>query len=345
MKLLRVIAIAACAIVAAALPLVAQAQGKIEKPKVALAVGGKAGFYYLPLTIAERLGYFKDEGLDVEISDFAGGSKALQAVVGGSADVVSGAWENTIDQQPKGLNMQGFVLMGRYPAISLGIAKSKAGVYKSPKDLRGMKIGVSAPGSSTNRLVLHMLAKDGLKGDDVSIIGVGTASGAIAALESGNIDAISNVDPVITMLESKGEIVLIADTRTAKGTAAVFGSPDMPAAALYAPIEFVKKNPNTVQALTNAMVRALLWLDKATPAQVVATVPPEYLLGDKAGYLASYNKVKDAFSTDGLFNKEGADNTLRVLAAFNPAVKPASINLTQTYDNQYVERALAKYKK
>jgi NitT/TauT family transport system substrate-binding protein len=345
MKLFRMIALAACATAAGVLPFVAQAQGKIEKPKVAIAVGGKAGFYYLPLTIAERLGYFKDEGLDVEISDFAGGSKALQAVVGGSADVVSGAWENTIDQQPKGLHMQGFVLQGRYPAISLGIAKNKAGVYKSPKDLRGMKIGVSAPGSSTNRLVLHMLAKDGLKGDDVSIIGVGTASGAIAALESGNIDAISNVDPVITMLESKGEIVLIADTRTAKGTAAVFGSPDMPAAALYAPIDFVKKNPNTVQALTNAMVRALLWLDKATPDQVVATVPPEYLLGDKAGYLASYNKVKDAFSPDGRFNKEGAENTLKVLAAFNPAVKPGEINLVQTYDNQYVEKALAKYKK
>jgi len=345
MKLFRMIALAVCATVAGALPLVAQAQGKIEKPKVSIAVGGKSGFYYLPLTIAERLGYFKDEGLDVEISDFEGGSKALQAVVGGSADVVSGAWENTIDQQPKGLNMQGFVLQGRYPAISMGIAKAKAGGYKSPKDLKGMKIGVSAPGSSTNRLVLHMLAKDGLKGDDVSIIGVGTSAGAIAAMESGNIDAISNVDPIITMLESKGDIVVIADTRTAKGTAAVFGSPEMPAAALYASIDFVKKNPNTVQALTNAMVRALLWLQKATPDQIASTVPPEYLLGNKAVYLASYSKVKDAFSPDGRFSKEGAENTLKYLAAFNPAVKPAAINLTQTFDNSYVEKALAKYNK
>src|ERR1700692_3691917 len=204
----RKLACTACAALALMLPFATHAQGKIEKPKVAIAVGGKSGFYYLPLTIAERLNYFKEEGLDVEISDFDGGSKALQAVVGGSADVVSGAWENTIDQQPKGLNMQGFVLQGRYPAISMGIAKAKAGAYKSPKDLKGMKIGVSAPGSSTNRLVLHMLAKDGLKGDDVSIIGVGTAAGAIAAIESGNIDAISNVDPVITMLESKGGIVV-----------------------------------------------------------------------------------------------------------------------------------------
>jgi NitT/TauT family transport system substrate-binding protein len=327
------------------LPLAVTAQGKLEKTHVSIAVGGKSQFYYLPLTIAERLGYFKDEGLDVEISDFEGGSKSLQAVVGGSADVVAGAWENTIDQQPKGLQLQGFVLLGRYPAISVGIAKAKASSYKSPKDLKGMKIGVTAPGSSTNRVILHLLAKDGLKGDDVAIIGVGTASGAIAAMRSGSLDAMSNVDPIMTMLESSGDVVIIADTRTAAGTKAVFGSADMPAAALYAPVSFVRKNPNTVQALTNAMVRALLWLQKATPEQVAATVPPEYLLGNKAMYLASYAKVKDAFSPDGMLDDLGKQNTLRYLAAFNPAVKPADINLAQTFDPSHVEKALAKYRK
>src|SRR6266699_5071988 len=135
MKLCRTLVAAAGATLAVSLPFVAQAQGKPEKPKVSIAVGGKAAFYYLPLTIAEQLGYFKDEGLDVEISDFEGGSKALQAVVGGSADVVSGAGENTIDQQPKGLQLQGFVLEGRYPMICLALAKSKAANYKSLKDL------------------------------------------------------------------------------------------------------------------------------------------------------------------------------------------------------------------
>jgi len=126
----RKLACAACATLALMLPFAAHAQGKLEKSKVSIAVGGKAAFYYLPLTIAERLNYFKEEGLDVEISDFDGGSKALQAVVGGSADVVSGAWENTIDQQPKGLQLQGFVLQGRYPMICLALAKSKAANYK-----------------------------------------------------------------------------------------------------------------------------------------------------------------------------------------------------------------------
>ena len=68
-------ALAAASIAAPAL----RAQPKLEKSKVAIAVGGKAAFYYLPLTISEQLGYFKAEGLDVEISDFAGGAKALQA--------------------------------------------------------------------------------------------------------------------------------------------------------------------------------------------------------------------------------------------------------------------------
>jgi len=328
-----------------ALPLAAQAQGKLEKPKVGIAVGGKAAFYYIALTIAERRGYFKDEGLDVEISDFAGGSKALQAVVGGSSDVVSGAWENTIDQQPKGLNMQGFVKMGRYPAITVGVVKAKAAGYKSPKDLKGMKVGVTAPGSSTNRVVQWLMAEGGLKPDEASFIGVGTSSGVIAAVKSGEIDAVSNIDPVITMMERAGDIVVVADTRTEEGTRKLFGFSDIPAAALYAPIDFVKKNPNTVQALTNAIVRALLWLQAATPDQVADTVPPDYLLGDRALYVAAFAKFKPAISPDGLFTKEGADDTLKFLMAFNPAIKPAEINLGQTYDNSYVEKALAKYRK
>src|SRR6266849_10372087 len=207
----RRLACAACATLALLLPFAVHAQGKLEKPKVSIAVGGKSAFYYLPLTTAERLNYFKEEERDIEMSDFDGGSKALQAVVGGSADVVSGAWENTIDQQPKGLQLQGFVLQGRYPMICVALAKAKAASYKSPKDLKGLKIGVSAPGSSTNRMVLHLLAKDGLKAEDVSFIGVGTSAGVIAAITSGQVDAVSNLDPAIAILENMGAVVLIAN--------------------------------------------------------------------------------------------------------------------------------------
>ena len=321
----------------------AQAQGGLEKTKVHIAVGGKAAFYYLPLTIAEQLGYFKAEGLDVTISDFAGGSTALRAVVGGSADVVSGAYEHTITLQSKKQFFQAFALQGRLPQISLGIATAKAGSYKSPKDLKGMKIGVSAPGSSTNNLVNQLLSKAGLKSTDVSIVGVGTGAGAIAALKSGQIDAISNVDPVMTKLEQDGAVKIVADTRTAKGTEAVWGAP-LPAGCLYAPIEFVRKNPNTVQALTNAIVRADKWLANATPQDILKTVPEAYLLGDKALYLFSYGKIKEAISLDGSISDAGAKATLKALAAFNPQIKAESIKLDQTYTNEFVKKANAKYK-
>jgi NitT/TauT family transport system substrate-binding protein len=111
------------------------AQNKLEKTKVSIAVGGKNLFYYLPLTIAERLGYFKDEGLDVEISDFPGGAKALQALVGGSADVVSGAYEHTINMQAKGQNIQAFVLQGRAPQIVLAYSTKNMPNFQSIADL------------------------------------------------------------------------------------------------------------------------------------------------------------------------------------------------------------------
>lgn len=321
----------------------AHAQGALEKTKVHIAVGGKAAFYYLPLTIAEQLGYFKDEGLDVTISDFAGGSVALRAVVGGSADVVSGAYEHTISLQGKKQFFQAFVQQGRLPQISMGVTTAKAANYKSPKDLKGMKIGVSAPGSSTNNLVNQMLGKGGLAKTDASIVGVGLGAGAIAALKSGQIDAISNTDPVMTKLEQDGAIKIIADTRTYKGTIEVWGAP-LPAGCLYAPIEFVKKNPNTVQALTNAIVRADKWLAKATPQDILKTVPEAYLLGDKALYLFSYGKIKEALSLDGSISDTGAKATLKALAAFDPQIKESEINLSQTYTNEFVKKANAKYK-
>src|SRR4051794_29327106 len=149
----------------------AMAQG-LEKSKVSIAVGGKSLFYYLPLTIAEQKGFFKDEGVEVEILDFPGGAKALQALIGGSVDLVSGAYEHTVTQQAKGQNIEALVLQGKYAGIVLGMSKAKAAAYKSPADLNGMKIGVTAPGSSTHMFVNILLAKAGLKPDAVSAIGV-----------------------------------------------------------------------------------------------------------------------------------------------------------------------------
>src|SRR5260370_14025297 len=317
---------------------------QIEKGDVDIAVGGKTALYYLPLTLTERLGYFKDEGLNVRISDFAGGTRSLEAVVGGSADVVAGAYEHTINMQARKQIFQAVVLAGASPQISVGIAASRAAGYKSPKDLKGLKVGVSAPGSSTNMVINYVLAKGGLKPTDVAIIGVGQGATVIAAMEQGKVDVLSQTDPAMTMLEKEGKIRIIAETRTPEGTEKLFGGP-MPAGSLYAPLEFIKKNPGIVQAMTNATVRTLLWMQEASPQQILATVPEEDLLGNKAMYLFAYKNVQTAYSKDGYFSDAGAKTTLKALASFNPAVEADAIDLAQTYTNEFVKKAHAKYGK
>ena len=330
------------ALVALALSTPIHAQ-KVEKPDVHIAVGGKSALYYLPLVLTERLGYFKDEGLaNFRISDFAGGTRSLEAVVGGSADVVAGAYEHTINMQSRRQSFQAFVLYGASPQISVGISSKLADKYKSPRDLKGLKIGVSAPGSSTNMVANYLLAQGGLKPTDVAIIGIGQGATVIAAIEQGRVDVVSQTDPAVTMLEKDGKVKVIAETRTPEGTQKLFGGP-MPAGSFYAPIEFIRKNPGTVQALTNAMVRTLQWMQEASPQQILATVPEEYLLGNKAMYLFAYNNVKTAYSRDGYFSDAGARTTLKALAAFNENIRRESINLAQTYTNEFVKRSHAKY--
>ena len=328
---------------ALALPFAARGQA-IEKPKLTIAVGGKNLFYYLPLTIAETQGYFKAEGLDVTIADFAGGSRALQALIGGSADVTSGAFEHTINMQVKGQRLRAFVLQGRAPQIVLGINPKTMPNYKSIADLKGKKIGVTAPGSSTNVLANFVLAKAGLKPSDVSIIGVGAGNGAVAAMRSGQIDAISNLDPVITLLLRSGDLKIVTDTRVVAEADRIFGGP-MPAGCLYTLQTFLDKNPATSQALANAMVRADHWIQKAGARDIINAVPENYLLGDRAVYVDAFLAAKGALSPDGMIPEAGAETARRALASIDKEIAEAKIDLGAVWTNDYAKRANAKYPK
>jgi NitT/TauT family transport system substrate-binding protein len=300
--------------------------------------------YYLPLTIAEQLGYFKAEGLDVNIVDFAGGSRALQAVVGGSADVVSGAFEHTVNMQFKGQYLRAFVLQGLAPQIVLGVNPKTMADFKTITDLKGKKIGVTAPGSSTNVMVNFVLAKAGLKPSDVSIIGVGAGNSAVAAMRSGQIDAISNLDPVITLLQHSGDLKIVTDTRVLAQSEKIFGGP-MPAGCLYAPQSFIDKNPNTTQALANAIVRANKWIQAAGAADIIKAVPESYLLGDRAIYIDAFLATKGALSPDGLFPEKGPQTAFRALASVDPKLATAKLDLTAIYTNAFAKKANAKYPK
>ena len=321
-----------------------EAQAQVpEKKDVKLGVGGGTALYYLPLALTEKLGFFKEEGLNVEVSDFKGGSQSLTALIGGSADVVTGAYEHTIRMQVKSQDIQAVIELGRYPAITIGVKKDRADKIKSAADFKGAKIGVTAPGSSTNMIAWYMMAKAGLNPDDASFVGVGTGGSAVGAIMKGEIDAISNIDPVMTKLENEGQIVVLAETRTTAGTNSMLGGP-MPAAVLYMKRDFIEKNPNTVQALVNAFYKTLKWLDKATPEQVANSVPEEFWLGDKALYTAAVKASLDAYSKDGVVSADGQKRSLDFLRQFDKEIADAKVDTAKTWDDRFVKKAAATVK-
>ena len=314
----------------------ASAAEAIEKPSVTIGVGGKALLYYLPLTIAERRGYFKEQGLDVTIQDFAGGARSLQALIGGSVDVVTGAYEHTIRMQAKGQDIRAVIDLGRFPGIGVAVKADRP--WSSPADFKGMKIGVTAPGSSTNILMDFVMAKAGLDPADASYIGIGSAPSALAAIRRGEIDAISHLEPVLSLLERSGEVRMVIDTRTEAGTRALFGG-ENPAAVLYERKSFIDKYPNTTQALVNALYKSLQWLKTATPEDIASTVPEDYLLGDRSLYVLAAGKSKPSYSLTGLIDMSAMRSTDDMLVRFDPDLRDSHVDLAKTFDDRFVRQA------
>ena len=320
----------------------AQAQvGARSNAPLRIAVGGKGDLYYLPLTVAERLGYFRDEGLRVEIEDFAGGSQAMAAVRDGQADVGCGAYERLIEQQALGFNCRSLVLMGRTPQMVLA-ASIRNWPKKPLSSYKDLRIGVAALGSSSQFFANLWLIQAGISADQVEFVGVGSGSNAIAALKQGSIHALCHVDPLMTLLEQRGEVRILADTRTLKGSADFFGGP-MPGACMYAPQLFAQRRSRESQSLVNAMVHALKWMQTAGPVDLARVVPMQYWLEDRGAYLAAFEKVRLTLSPDGLMPGEGPATALKAIARLRESQTAPRVNLTLTYNNEWVMRAKEKF--
>jgi NitT/TauT family transport system substrate-binding protein len=321
-----------------AIPLGQARAADLERSSVHIAVGGKTLVAYLPLTIAERRGYFTKEGLQVTISDFQGGAKALEALVGGSADIGCGAYEHTLYMAAKGLAIKAIALQANSFGLVVGVQKDKAPSYHSLRDLKGMKIGVTGPGSASAIGLKMLLSKAGMTVDDVGVIGVGGGAAAVAAIIPGKLDAKANFDPAISLLERDGAIKTILDTRHAKDLGYLYGGP-FAASAFYLDARFADRYPKTTQAFVNAISSALDWMSKASTDEIVDTVPPEYYAGDRALYRVMIERNRERVSPDGRISAEAAEIVLRNLSTFEDTLKDVKIDLAQTYDNSFIERA------
>ncbi|HUN98577.1 MAG TPA: ABC transporter substrate-binding protein [Bradyrhizobium sp.] len=307
--------------------------------KITIAVGGGACLCYLPTILAKQLGEFDKAGLSVDIVDLKGGSDALKAVLGGSADVVSGYFDHCVNLAAKKQALQAFVVYDRFPGLVLVVAPSHTGEIKSIKDLTGKKVGISAPGSSTDFFLKYLLKKNGLDPSGTSVIGVGLGATAVAAMEQGEIDAAVMLDPSVTVLQGKHpDLRILSDTRTQKDTLAVFGG-EYPGGALYSTAAWVGAHPKEVQALTNAILNTLTWIHSHSAEDIMAKMPEEMVGKNKELYLAALKNTIPMYSETGKMDPKGAAAVLAVFSESSPDVAKANIDVSKTYTNTFVDQA------
>ncbi|WP_066266015.1 ABC transporter substrate-binding protein [Hydrogenophaga palleronii] len=311
--------------------------------RLVIAVDNRSSFCYLPLTIAERLGYFVREGLDVELREFPDATQSLLAMQGGAVHALSGPYASTIALQARGQSLQSFVLQGRAPLVVVGVSLDTMGHYRGVADLRGRRVGVMSSSSASHRVASLVLGKAGLRATDVQYVPLANAAAAVQAFRRGDLDAISYTDPTVTQLEQLGTLKVVADTRSTRGTAEVFGGP-FPSACLCAPGSFLAQYPKATQAMADAMVHALKWLQTAGPSDIIKTVPERYFQGDRSLYLAAFQRVREAWTVDGLMPETGPATAARMLAQFEEPGSLQRVDLAQTFTNDFARKAKARFR-
>jgi NitT/TauT family transport system substrate-binding protein len=314
-----------------------------SRARVHIAVEDRSAFCYLPLTIAERLGYFAAEGLEVQVRETGDLTQAAQALLSGSAQVLSGPYSLCVDLSARGHDCRSIVLQGRSPQLVLGVSRRTMAKYRDLRDLDGRKLAVSALGSAGQRMTQVLLGNVRQPSVGVQYVPLGSPSSALAAFRNGLVDAICYTEPVVTRLEQEGNLRVVADTRTVRGSAEVFGGP-MPAGCLSVSSDYEKNHPEACQALANATVHALKWLQTAGPSDIIKTVPESYFMGDRALYLAAFSRAREAWAPDGVMPDAGPATMARVLARFSEAAPLKPADLEQTFTNVYALKAKARFR-
>ncbi|ULR47196.1 ABC transporter substrate-binding protein [Rhizobium sp. K102] len=303
--------------------------------KITIMVGGYEKQIYLPAKLAESLGYFKDEGLDVELLNETAGVDAENQLLAGAVQGVVGFYDHCVDLQAKGKFVESIVQFSQAPG-EVEMVSSKHPEIKSPADFKGKSLGVTGLGSSTNFLTLYMASKAGLKPGDVVTIPVGAGGTFIAAMQQDQIQAGMTTEPTISRMIKTGEASVLVDMRTVEATRQALGG-TYPAASLYMETSWVDEHKEGAQKLANAFVKTLKYINTHSAAEIADKMPKDFYVGDKDGYIKALEEGKGMFTADGVMPEDGPKTVLAVLSEFSKNVKGKQIDLSKTYTTEFVK--------
>jgi NitT/TauT family transport system substrate-binding protein len=333
-RLVAVTVVLAILVAPTAPPLVAAAE------KVTVGIGGVALMVYLPTALAKAKGFFEAEGLDVEILDIkGGGSQAASALIGGSVDFSANAIDHAIKAKVQKKDLVAVHSHVRLAMMALVVANKYKGEVKSIADLKGRPLGVTSPGSQTHMILGYLLAKHGVKADDVKIIGAGGNTMPLA-IEKDSVHAGMMLDPFFTAFMKQGKGYALVDMFTIKGTQEAMGGEVQGTTLLTRP-DVIAKRPAVVQKMVNALVKANK-LIAASSGEEMAKLLPKELAGDPRLYAESFDHAREGFPADSLVSREGVARVIETMRAFDAVPAGMKIEPESVYDNRYVLKALGR---
>lgn len=322
----------------AALLAVATSHALAQDPaRLTLMVSGTAKMIYLPATLAQRLGYFRDEGLDVELVSQPAGVDAESELLTGFAQGVVGFYDHTIDLQAKGKEVRAIVVFSQVPGEAEVVSTRLPATVQSMRDLRGRTLGVTGLGASTSFLTRYLMTQQGLSAGDYTMLPVGAERSFVTALRGGRIDAGMTTDPTVSRLVHSGEARVLLDLRTLENTRAALGG-SYPAACLYLQTEWLEAHPDVAARLARAFVHTLRYMRTHGAEDIAARMPPEFRRDHPELYTKALAAALPTFSTDGRMPDDGPPTVLRVLAASNTNARDKHIDLSRTYTNRFVDQ-------
>jgi NitT/TauT family transport system substrate-binding protein len=308
--------------------------------KLTIIVGGMEKQIYLPAVLTQQLGYFKDEGLDVELLNTKAGVEAENELLAGAVQGVVGFYDHTVDLQSKGKYIESIVQFSQAPG-EVELVSAQHPEMKSPADFKGKTLGVTGLGSSTDFLTQYLAVRAGLKAGDYTLLPVGAGNTFIAAIKQDQIQAGMTTEPTIARLLKTGEAKVLVDMRTPELTKQALGGL-YPAASFYVQSSWLENHKDEAQKLANAMVRTMHYIATHSAEEIAEKMPKDYYAGDKDLYVQGLAGGKAMFTPDGRMPEGGPETVLKVQATFSKTVKGKEIDLSKTYTTEFVDAANKK---
>lgn len=225
--------------------------------------------FYAPQYAAIELGFFEEEGLELELSNGEGADKVMTAVLSGSVDIGFAGPEACIYVYNEGKEdyMQVFAqLTQRDGAFILAREKDEDFTWEK---LRGKRLLPGRKGGVPYMTLEYVVKQHGMTpGVDVIFDDSIQFSAMAGAFIGGTGDYVSLFEPTASALEKEGAGYIVASVGAESG--------EIPYTAYFAQKSFIAKNENLIQSFTNAVAKGLSWVKEHTAAQIAEVIQPAF---------------------------------------------------------------------